>query len=101
MFRLLTTLALCTIRATAQPTPMALKQARYEIQSGAPSPLSASSDTLEFLLKATKLTVVPAVGLVVGPNRAGNQVMIAASLRSKPGEYSVTLSATSATGEQR
>jgi len=80
---------------------MALDQARYEIKAGAPVALSASSETVDFLLKATKLNVVPAVGLVVGPNRAGNQVMVAASLRTKPGEYAVTLSATSATGEQR
>ena len=94
-------LAVCAVCATAQTRPMALEQARYEIKSGAPVPLSASSDTVDFLLKATKVSVVPAVGLVVGPNRAGNQVMIAASLHTKPGEYSVTLSATSATGEQR
>ena len=80
---------------------MALEQTRYEIKSGAPVPLSASSDTVDFLVKATKVSVVPAVGLVVGPNRAGNQAMLAASLHAKPGEYSVTLSATSATGEQR
>jgi uncharacterized protein (TIGR03437 family) len=80
---------------------MALNQAKYEIQAGAPVPLSASSDTVDFVLKATKVSVTPAVGLVVGPNRAGNQVMVAASVRAKPGEYAVTLSATSATGEQR
>jgi uncharacterized protein (TIGR03437 family) len=101
MFRLLTTLAVCAVCATAQIQPMALERARYEIKAGAPVPLSASSDTVDFLLKAAKLSVSPAVGLTVGPNRAGNQVMLAASLRTKPGEYSVTLSATSATGEPR
>ena len=42
-----------------------------------------------------------ATGLVAAPNRAGNQIMLAASLRTKPGEYTATLSATSATGEQQ
>src|SRR6202167_14895 len=101
MFRLCSMLAVCAVCATSQTRPMVLEQGRYEIKSGAPVPISASSDTVDFLLKATKVSVVPAVGLVVGPNRAGNQVMIAASLHAKPGEYSVTLSATSATGEQR
>ncbi len=101
MFRLFTTLAVGAVCATAQIQPMALKQARYEIRAGAPVPLSASSDTVDFLLKAAKLSVVPAVGLIIGPNRAGNQLMVAASLQAKPGEYAVTLSAASASGEQR
>jgi len=100
MFRLLTPLAICTICATAQTRPMALEQARYEIEAGAPVPLSAPGDTVDFLLKAAKLSVLPTVGLVAGPNRTGDRVMLAASLRTQPGEYAVTLSATSATGEQ-
>jgi uncharacterized protein (TIGR03437 family) len=99
--RLFAILAACAVCATAQTKPMALNQAKYEIQAGAPVPLSASSDTVDFVLKATKVSVIPAIGLVVGPDRAGNQVMVAASVRAKPGEYAVTLSATSATGEQR
>lgn len=80
---------------------MALNQAKYEIQAGSPVALSASSDTVDFVLKAAQLSIAPSVGLVLGPNRAGNQVMLAASVRAKPGEYTVTLSATSPTGERR
>jgi uncharacterized protein (TIGR03437 family) len=101
MVRLFTTLAVCAVCATAQTRQMALKQTRYETKAGAPVTLAASSDTVDFLLRATKISVVPAVGLAVGRNRAGNQMMLAASLRTKPGEYAVTLSATSATGESR
>ena len=101
MFRLLTTLAVCAICVAAQTSPMALEKGRYEIGAGAPVPLSASGDTLDFLLSANKLTVAPAIGLAVGPNRARSRVMIAASSRTRPGEYAVTLSATSASGEQR
>jgi uncharacterized protein (TIGR03437 family) len=93
MIRILAALTCCAVCAIAQP--------KYEIKAGAPVPLAASSDTVDFILKATKLSVVPAVGIVAGPNRAGNQVMLAASLLAKPGEYAVTLTATSATGEQR
>ena len=42
-----------------------------------------------------------ATGLVAAPNRAGTGIMLAASLRTKPGEYTATLSATSATGAQQ
>jgi uncharacterized protein (TIGR03437 family) len=101
MFRLLAALTGCAVCAIAQIKPMALEQSKYEIKAGAPIPLSASSDTVDFLLKATKLSVVPAVGLVVGPNRAGDQMMLAASLTTKPGEYKVAVTATSAAGEQR
>jgi uncharacterized protein (TIGR03437 family) len=101
MLRLFAVFAVCSICATAQVKSMALNQTRYEIQAGSPVPLSASSDTVDFVLKAAELNVVPSIGLVVGPNRAGNQVVLAASARAKPGEYTVTLSATGPTGEQR
>lgn len=104
MFRLLTILAVCacfSAQIEAQVKSMALQQEKYEVGAGSLVPLSASSDTTDFLLKATKVTVTPAVGLVVGPNRAGNQLMVAASLRTKPGEYAVTLSAAGAGGEQQ
>jgi pimeloyl-ACP methyl ester carboxylesterase len=40
-------------------------------------------------------------GIVVGPNVAGDQILLAASLTMKPGEYSVKLSAFSESGEER
>ena len=84
---------------------MALEQEHYEIGAGQPVPLDASGDTVEFLLKAASRRAVPVngnpAGFVVAPNRAGDRMMLAASLRTEPGEYAVTLSATSATGEQR
>ena len=91
--------------AGAQTRPMALEQARYEIQAGEPVQLAASTETIDFLLKASSRSAVPLTGaagsFAVSSNRAGDQVMLAASLRTKPGEYAVALSATSGTGEQR
>lgn len=84
---------------------MVLGQTRYEIRAGEPVQLAASGETVDFLLKAASRHVVSADGdaggFVAGPNRAGDRVMLAASLRTKPGDYAVTLSATSATGEER
>jgi uncharacterized protein (TIGR03437 family) len=95
MFRLPIVLIGCAVCVIAQTKPL------YEIKAGTPVPLTASSDTVDFLLKATKLSVVPAVGIVAGPDRTRTQVMLAASLLAKPGEYTLALIAKSATGEQR
>lgn len=100
MFRFLVTLAGCAICAGAQIRPMALDQAHYEIHAGEHIPLAASGDALEFLLKATNRKV-SAPGFAVGPNRAGDQVMLAASLLAKPGEYAVALTVTSDSGVRR
>ena len=81
---------------------MELQQTRYELRMSEPVPLAASSETLSFLRTAKTRSVsmagAKAPGLVVGPNKAG-QMVIAASPLAKPGEYTVTVSATSATGE--
>src|SRR5580700_3302979 len=84
---------------------MEIQQTRYELRPGEPARISATGDTLDFLLKAKSRRIqiggAPAAGLVVGPNRTGDQILLAASLRTKPGEYAVTISATSAAGEER
>ena len=103
--RLLTVLAACAVCASAQIRPMALDRNKYEVAAGAPVQLVASGDTLDFLRNATSRSVASgngkASGLVAGLNRAGDQVMLAASLNAKPGEYAVVLAAGNAQGEQR
>lgn len=79
---------------------MALEETRYEVAAGEPVALSASSDTIAFLLNA-KTRTVSVAGLVAAPNRRGDQILLAASLSTKPGEYTAVLTGTSATGEQR
>ena len=105
----------CTIPAAAQNSPapatvhaiarMALQQTRYEMRAGEPTPIAAPGETLDFLLHAksrrAEIAGTQAGGLVVGPNKTGDQILLAASLRTKPGEYTVKLSATSAAGEER
>jgi uncharacterized protein (TIGR03437 family) len=92
------------LSAAAQTRPMSLQQTRYELRMGEPAAITASSDTLEFLRNAQTRRVdiagSPAGSLVVAPNRAG-QVVLAASMKATPGEYTATISATSASGEVR
>jgi uncharacterized protein (TIGR03437 family) len=100
MSRAASLLMYSAICALAQTAPMALRESRYEIRAGEPAQIVAPAETLDFLLHA-KTRRVSIEGLVVGPNYAGDQILLAASPRAKPGTYTVTLSATSETGEER
>ena len=85
---------------------MPVWQTRYELQAGQTVSISAPQETLSFLAKAkTRSVAMTSVagtsGLAAGPNRAGDQILLGASLRVEPGEYTVNLTATSATGEVR
>jgi uncharacterized protein (TIGR03437 family) len=79
---------------------MALHQTRYEIRAGEPAEIAAPAETLDFLLHA-KSRRVSIGGVAIGPNYAGDRILLAASPRAKPGEYTVTLTAVSETGEKR
>jgi uncharacterized protein (TIGR03437 family) len=80
----------------------AVGQTRYELRAGEAIPMAAPQETVDFLLHAkSRKFEVAGGGLVAGPNRAGDQIMLGASLRMKPGEYSVNLTATGAAGEER
>ena len=75
------------------------------MRAGEPVALAAPLETVEFLLSAKSQSVEidgqASGGLTAGPNRAGDRVMLAASLRMKPGAHSVKIAATSDSGEQR
>jgi uncharacterized protein (TIGR03437 family) len=88
---------------------MDVRQTRYEVRAGEAVQIVAPQETLDFLANAksrqveilTGDTAVAGGGLVAAPNRAADRILLGASLRTKPGEYTVRLSATSAAGEQR
>lgn len=84
--------------------PMDLDQTSYELNKGEPVLVSAPTETLNFLYSAKSRSITAAgaaaPGLVIGPNRAG-QMVLAASLHAKPGQYNVVVSATAADGEVR
>jgi hypothetical protein len=86
-------------------SPLILNQTQYRLRAGESTRVDATSDTLDFLLHAKSRRIeiagTEARGIVIGPNRAGDQILLAASLRATPGEYRVALSAVSADGEER
>ena len=89
--------------------PLAVEQTRYEMRVGESVQIAAPPETLDFLLKATNLRLAidgdidgaESSALVAGPNRAHDRVLLAAPPRTKPGEYTAKLSATSEAGEER
>ncbi len=84
---------------------MTLLKTRYEIRIGEPASILAPQETLNFLARAkTRQLAIEgqgAAGLVVAPNQTQDGVLLAPSSKATPGEYTVTLSATGETGEQR
>src|ERR1017187_6030277 len=98
----------CAFSAAGQGA-MEMRQTRYHLRAGEAVPIAAPPETLDFLAKAgsrhvaivTPETAVSSDGLVAGPNRTGDRILLGASLRMAPGEYSVTLSAANTAGEVR
>jgi len=85
--------------------PLALYESQYRLRAGQRVALAAPEETLDFIRDARIRTVTIAgpqgKGIVVGPNTERNGIELAASLLAEPGEYVVTLSARSGTGEER
>jgi uncharacterized protein (TIGR03437 family) len=88
---------------------MAVHETRYVLRAGEAIAIRAPQETFDFLANARSRRVdivtpdapIPAGRLVAAPNRAGDQILLGASLRMSPGEYTVKLSASSAAGEER
>jgi uncharacterized protein (TIGR03437 family) len=84
---------------------MVLLKTRYEVRIGEPVEISAPRETVDFLVHAKARRVAiegqDTSGLVVAPNQTQDRILLAGSSKAKPGEYTVTLSATSDTGERR
>lgn len=85
--------------------PLLMNQSRYRLHAGDRVPIADSQETLDFLRAAKIRTVTihgpQGKGFVVAPNVKGDQLLLAASLTMKPGEYSVTVSAVSGSAEER
>ena len=85
--------------------PLVLNQTHYRLRAGERVPIVAAQETIEFLRTAKSRSVKIGEGVgkgfVVGPSIGGREVLLAASLTVKPGEYTVTVSGVSDTGEER
>jgi hypothetical protein len=75
------------------------------MRAGETVPVAATRETLDFIRNARKCIArssgVSGNGFVLGPSVKGDQVVLAAALTMKPGEYAVRLTAVNKTGEER
>lgn len=94
--------AVCAASQTARP--MAVMQTRYEVRMGEPTEVPVAADTRDFVIHAKTRRVTmdgqDVAGLVVAPNETQDEILLAANSRATPGNYAVTISATSASGEE-
>ncbi len=85
--------------------PLVLNQTRYRLRAGERIVLDAPAETLDFVRSAKSRTAAirgaKGRGFAIGPTRKGDQILLAASLTTKPGEYTVSVSAVSQSGEVR
>jgi uncharacterized protein (TIGR03437 family) len=85
--------------------PLILNQARYRMRPGETVRVDGLPETLDFISSAKTSTVTidgtQTRGFAVGPNMTGDEILLAASLTTKAGEYAVTVSAVDESGERR
>ena len=83
--------------------PLTLRQTHYRLRAGERIALDAPQETIDFIRRAKKYLVAvngaQEKGIVVGQNASGDQIVLAASLASVPGEYAVTFSAIDESGQ--
>jgi uncharacterized protein (TIGR03437 family) len=106
-------LAICMLASTVAAPAFAqnavqhldLARTQYRVRAGEPAPLTAPTETVDFLLGAKSRTVEvdggQASGIAIASNQVGDQVLLAASPRLQTGAHTVKLTATSETGEIR
>ncbi len=91
--------------AESASRPLAIEQGAYVAKAGESVQISASQETLDFLLKAKKVQVQlddgKATAVVAGHNRTKTQMMFAVPAQTKEGTYQAKVTATSAAGEAR
>lgn len=101
--------AICALAQSQSPIgsirPLVVNKTQYRLRAGESVSIDAPRETLDFLLHATRRRAEVANkethGFVFGPSINGDQVLLVASLALRPGDYRVTLSATTSRGEER
>jgi hypothetical protein len=101
-------LSLCFAGAISGQTsrrPLVVNKSQYRVVAGERVAIDAPSETLTFMLTA-KSRIAHASGPVsrdfaLGPNVAGDQILLGVPLTTKPDDYAVELSVANDVGEER
>jgi uncharacterized protein (TIGR03437 family) len=84
--------------------PLAVLQTRYRLRAGERVRIDVPSETADFIRSAKSRTAMPdgqRRAFAMGPNVAGDQILLGVPLTTSPGEYAVALSAINGSGEER
>jgi uncharacterized protein (TIGR03437 family) len=85
--------------------PLVVTTTQYRLRAGERVAIDAAPETVDFMRGATKRTAAPipeqARPFAIAPNILGDQVLLGVPLATAPGEYEVTISAVSRSGEER
>ena len=97
--------ALCCVAEAQQVRPLAVGQAHYTVKAGERIEISSWSEAAAFAHSA-KSQAARASGrmirnFAVGPNPEGDRVMLGVPLMTSPGNYTVEISLTNESGEER
>jgi pimeloyl-ACP methyl ester carboxylesterase len=101
--------AICALAQSQSPSgpirSLVMNKAQYRLRAGESAKIDAPPETLDFVRNAKSRTVTiegrQTRGFAVGPNMRGDEILLAASLTMKAGEYTVTVSAVGESGEER
>ncbi len=99
-------LAFSSLAAEAAPAqPLTLNRTRYQLRAGEAVSIDAPRQTLDFVRTASSRTIrivgPQTTGFVLAPNLKGDDLLLAASLTTRPGDYTVTVSAINSSGITR
>jgi uncharacterized protein (TIGR03437 family) len=84
------------------PRPLAVNQSHYSVTAGGRIAINAPPESVAFM-RAAKTRVARAANRTfpVAATPAGDQVLVGVPLTTEPGDYSITLSFTNDSGEER
>lgn len=83
--------------------PLEIFRTQYHLRAGERVRIDVPGKTADFIHSAKRRTALAGLqrAFAIGPNVAGDQVLLGVPLATPPGEYSVTISATGELGEER
>ncbi len=101
-------LSLCFVGALCGQTsrrPLVVNKSQYRVVAGERAAIDAPSETLTFMRAATSRTARASGpsnrAFALGPNVAGDQILLGVPLTTKPGDYVVEVSVGNDVGEER
>jgi len=85
--------------------PLILNRTTYRLRAGEAVTIAAPTQTVELIRNArsrrARVGNIEQAGFVIGPGIRNDEILLAASLTTQPGQYTVTVSAVNDSGEEQ